>query len=70
MDEIISDLATGKAGAVLIPENDSAEFDRWCDDSCYRQLGQILSGYQVEPAIGRYRPWVRRSGDEDKRLSN
>lgn len=70
MDEILSDLATGKAGAVLIPENDSAEFDRWCDDSCYRRLGQILSGYQVKPAIGRYRTWVRTPGDEEKRLSN
>ncbi len=63
MREILSDLAAGKAYALLIPETGAPEFDRWCDEACHQQLDEILSGFDRKGYVGRYRAWVRILGD-------
>ncbi len=48
MEQILSDLAAGKAYCILIPQRPAAEFEAWCDEDCHERVQQILLGY--EPA--------------------
>ncbi len=59
MEEILSELADGKASAILVPGHRSPEFDRWCDKACHKRLDVIIDGYKKGKSIGRYRVWIR-----------
>lgn len=63
MNVILSDLAAGKAHALLAPERPAPEFERWCDDACHEKLSRVLENYEPAPSIGPYRVWVlKRTG--------
>jgi hypothetical protein len=65
MGEILADLEAGDAFALLIPKKGSAEFDRWCDDTCHQQLTDILTGYEMITPLYDYEVWLRTSDVED-----
>lgn len=58
MNEILSDLAAGKAHALLLPERPAAEFEHFCDAVCHEQLTRVLEKYELAQSIGPYRVWV------------
>ncbi len=64
MQEILSDLAAGKAWAILIPVSSDSAFDRWCDEACNQTLSDILTGYEVKTTIDRYQVWTQSTGRE------
>ncbi|MGB2987776.1 MAG: glycosyltransferase family 39 protein [Phycisphaerae bacterium] len=59
MREILADLEAGKAYAIMVPEEGSAVFDRWCDKNCHDHLAEILSRYEVTTTIGPYPAWIQ-----------
>ena len=65
MGEILADLEAGEAFALLIPKKASAEFERWCDDTCHQQLADILTVYEMITTLYNYEVWVRSSDVED-----
>lgn len=54
MEEILSDLESGKASIWLIPQKGSAVFDKWCDDACHTRLGEMLSRYELLDTLEGY----------------
>lgn len=59
ISKILFDLVDRRPYLLLISEGGSAEFDRWCDDSCQHRLDEILARYEMRTVIGRYQAWVR-----------
>jgi hypothetical protein len=60
MSQILDDLLARPPAAILMPEDSSPEFDRWCEAACYRALNELLMGYEPQATVGRYRVMVRR----------
>ncbi len=58
MQEILSDLSAGEAYALLIPQNGSPAFDRWCDDACQEQLSETLASHKMKADTGGYQVWT------------
>ena len=61
MNEILSDLAAGKASLLLIPKR-APEFEPWCDEECREALSRVLEVCKPDAAIGSYRVWCREAG--------
>jgi hypothetical protein len=59
MEEILADLAAGKAFAIVIPTRPSPYFDRWCDASCRQKRGDVLGRYELGTTIDHYEVWVQ-----------
>lgn len=59
MDQILTDLSQRRPYAVLLPEDKSGPFTRWCDDACHQRLDDTLMQYEPQVTIGTYRAWVR-----------
>lgn len=66
MNEILSDLAAGKAYALLIPERPAPAFEQLCDVACHEQLTRMLENYEPGRPIGTYKLRVlKHSGKSD-----
>jgi len=58
MQEILSDLAAGKAYALLIPERPALEFEHWCDATYHDQWNRLLDNYNPVLFVGPYKMWI------------
>lgn len=59
MSEILTDLAAGKAYAILVPDHRAPEFERFCDQACHSTRDDLLTRYTSVERIANYRVWVR-----------
>ena len=61
MEEILSDLESDQAYAILVPDRPAPGFEQWCDEVCHSRLRSILNQYEQTPTLGGYEMWVVRS---------
>jgi hypothetical protein len=45
MDEILADLSSAKAYAIVVPSRVSGGFEKWCDDECHKRIDEITSSH-------------------------
>lgn len=64
MDEILSDLESGKAYALLVPDRPAPAFESWCDGACHERVAVIRAGYSTFTQIDGYRVWHRGPSSE------
>ncbi len=59
MQEILFELAGGKAYGILMPDTFTAEFARYCGDECRRKLDETLASFTQPRTIESYRVFLR-----------
>ncbi len=60
MEQILQDLARNKPFALLMPQDDSPEFEAWCDVVEYKARDDLLLGYELGFSSGGYQVWLRK----------